>query len=66
MATFKVLLKRIAYAEVVVEADSAAEAKRLVLADDDTSFDYFTGSGNTWYGPEIKVDKVRRADEVTT
>jgi hypothetical protein len=62
MSTFKVLLKRIAYAEVIVEAESAAEVKRL-LADDDTSFEFFTSSGNTWYGPDIKVQTVKRATE---
>lgn len=59
MAQFKVVLKRIAYAEVQIEAESAAEARRM-LSDDDTSFEFFTSSGNTWYGPDIRVQAIRR------
>jgi hypothetical protein len=59
MAQFKVTLKRIAYAEVVIEAATQEDAKRL-LADDDTAFEYFTSSGNAWYGPEIKVQRIQR------
>lgn len=64
MATFKVLLQRVCYAEVTVEAESAADAKRI-FANDDTSFEYFTSSGNTWFGPDIKVKTVTRETERT-
>lgn len=59
MATFKVVLKRVAYAEVAVEAESAAEAKRM-LSDDDTAWEHFTSSDNIWYGPEIRVQTIKR------
>jgi hypothetical protein len=61
MATFKVVLQRICYAEVLVEAESSVAAKQM-FSDDDTAFEYFTSSGNTWFGPEIKakvVDKIK-------
>lgn len=61
MATFKVVLKRVAFAEVIVEAENSVAARKM-FDDDDTAFEYFTSSGNTWYGPEIKakvVDKIK-------
>lgn len=62
MATFKVLLQRIGYAEVVIEADTAAEAKKQ-LADEEVAHELFHTAPNTWYAPDIKVKSVSRQTE---
>lgn len=62
MATFKVVLKRIGYAEVLIEAANASDARRQ-LADEETIHELFHTAPNAWYDAEIKVKSVARAVE---
>jgi hypothetical protein len=61
MATFRVTLQRIAFATVMVEAKSAAEVRKM-LADDELSYEMFHTATNAWYGPEIKIKFIDRAE----
>ena len=60
MTTYKVVLKRVAFTEVTVEADSAADAKRM-LEDEDYVHELFHTAGESWYAPEIKVKSLAKA-----
>lgn len=58
MAAFKVTLKRVVYAEVTIEANSAAEIREM-LKQGDADLDYF-GMSNKLWGDEIKVASIKR------
>lgn len=58
MPKFTVTLKRTYYAQVEIQAESAAEVRRII-AEGDNALDYIGTSDNIW-GDDIKVSKIER------
>lgn len=62
MATFRVTLKKISFAEVEIEAENAAELRKLLADDSDAAHDYFSMSNNLWSGG-ITVKELKKTTE---
>jgi len=58
MAQFKVIMKRVTYAETTIEATSAAEVREM-LKQPDADLDYFLSASGFW-SDDMKVVSVKR------
>jgi hypothetical protein len=62
MPQFTVTLKRVIYAEVKIEAESLADARRQ-MQDEDERWQAFNGMADNFHGEETRLVKIQRAME---